>query len=189
MKKQKFAVVIFVLLLAVIIMATLLIILLHQSNIMDNGNIQENNSFKEKVERVEATNSGNNKIILSDEEYDLLVHLVYAESGICSQECQRDVASVVINRLNSGKWGDTITEVIYYKNAFTPASSNKFLEQTPNKSCYDAVDYVLENGPTVPTEVRYFRTDYDFKWEDYENYKIIDNVYFGYFEDWKNGVW
>ena len=81
------------------------------------------------------------------------------------------------------------TEVIYYKNAFTPATFGTLFDEIPDKSCYDAVDYVLKYGCTLPTYVRYFRADYDFQWEDYENYKVIDNVYFGYFTTWKDGVW
>lgn len=126
---------------------------------------------------------------VSEEERELLARLVHCEASICSNECKYDVISVVFNRLEAGKWGDTLEDVIYYKNAFTPATSGKLEQTTPTKADYAAVDYVLENGPTVPTYVRYFRTDYDFSWEGYQNYKVVDNVYFGYFEDWQNGAW
>lgn len=136
--------------------------------------------------------------IITDEERELLARIVTCESSICSLECQKDVCSVIFNRLESGKWrkdmnGDgqiTLYDIIYYPNAFTPAS-NGALDRctTPCKSAYEAVDYVVKNGPTVPTYVRYFRTSYDFKWDGYSNYKVIDNVYFGYFNDWKNGAW
>ena len=46
-------------------------------------------------------------------ERELLARLVYRESNIESLECQKAVASVVINRLHSGYWGDTLSEVIY----------------------------------------------------------------------------
>lgn len=126
---------------------------------------------------------------VSEEERELLARLVHCEASICSNECKYDVISIVFNRLEAGKWGDTLEEVIYYKNAFAPATSGKLERTTPTKADYAAVDYVLENGPTLPTYVRYFRTDYDFKWEGYQNYKIVDNVYFGYFEDWQRGAW
>ena len=126
---------------------------------------------------------------ISEEERELLARLVHCEASICSNECKYDVISIVFNRLEADKWGDTLEEVIYYKNAFTPATSGKLERTTPTKADYAAVDYVLENGPTIPTYVRYFRTDYDFRWEGYQNYKVVDNVYFGYFEDWQNGAW
>lgn len=126
---------------------------------------------------------------VSEDERELLARLVHCEASICGNECKYDVISVVFNRLEAGKWGDTLEEVIYYKNAFTPATSGKLERTTPTKADYAAVDYVLENGPTLPTYVRYFRADYDFNWEGYQNYKVVDNVYFGYFEDWQNGAW
>lgn len=126
---------------------------------------------------------------ISDDERELLAKLVHCEASRCSTECKYDVVSVVFNRLEAGKWGDSLEDVVYYKNAFTPVLEGKLERTTPTKADYAAVDYVVKNGPTLPTYVRYFRTSYDFNWEGYENYKVIDNVYFGYFEDWQRGAW
>jgi hypothetical protein len=42
----------------------------------------------------------------------------------------------------------------------------------------------LETGSrTLPPEVRYFRANHDHQWKGYKNYKVIDHVYFGYFEE------
>ena len=135
---------------------------------------------------------------VTDEERELLARIITCEASICSLECQKDVCSVIFNRLESGKWkkdmnGDgkiTIYDIIYYPNAFSPTIDGAMDRcTTPCKSAYEAVDYVIENGPTVPTYVRYFRASYDFSWEGYKNYKTIDNVYFGYFVDWQKGTW
>lgn len=126
---------------------------------------------------------------ISNEERELLARLVHCEASVCGTQCKYDVISVVFNRLEAGKWGDSLEDVIYYKNAFTPVLEGKLEKTTPTKADYAAVDYVVKNGPTLPTYVRYFRTDYDFGWEGYENYKVVDNVYFGYFEDWERGAW
>lgn len=117
---------------------------------------------------------------ITQEERDILAKLVYLEAGICGRSCQRAVTSVVFNRLEAGYWGDTLEEVIYYKNAFSPAHLIATCEQPPQE-IYNTVDYILKNGPTIPKEVRYFRTDYDFSWEGYVHYATYDNVYFGYF--------
>ena len=117
---------------------------------------------------------------ITQEERDILAKLVYLEAGICGRSCQRAVTSVVFNRLEAGYWGDTLEEVIYYKNAFSPAHLIATCEQPPQE-IYNTVDYILKNGPTIPKEVRYFRTDYDFSWEGYVHYVTYDNVYFGYF--------
>jgi spore germination cell wall hydrolase CwlJ-like protein len=135
---------------------------------------------------------------ITAEERELLARIVTCEASICSLECQKDVCSVIFNRLESGKWRKdmnndgviTLYDIIYYPNAFSPTINGAMDKCTkPCASAYEAVDYVVENGPTVPTYVRYFRTSYDFSWDDYTNYKVIDNVYFGYFTTWQQGAW
>ena len=134
---------------------------------------------------------------VSEYERELLAKLVNSEASVCSIECKKDVVSVVFNRLDSGKWKKdmnsdgniTLYDIIYYPNAFSPATDGAIDNSVPTQEDYDVVDYVILHGSTLPTEVRYFRAYSDFTWETYRNYKIIDNVYFGYFEDWRNGVW
>lgn len=115
---------------------------------------------------------------LTAEERELLARITYLEAGGESLEMQEAVASVVINRLNSGKWGNTLKETIYYKNAFSPAPY--IYKTTPNNRTYEAVDYVLKNGCTLPSYIYYFRTDHHFNWVGYNGYTVIGNVYFGY---------
>ena len=117
---------------------------------------------------------------IEENERDLLAKLVYLEAGTCGQDCQCAIVSVVLNQLESGYWGDSIEEVIYEGGNYSVAH---LLEECvrPPRDCYDAVDYVLAHGRTLPAEVRYFRANYDHSWEGYENYAVYDNVYFGYF--------
>ena len=135
--------------------------------------------------------------IVTAEERDMLATLVYLESSICSEDCQRAVASVIFNRLDSGRWKKdvnkdskiTLYDIVYYPNAFSPAYLIEDYKDKTTQECYDAVDYVIQNGPTVPTYVRYFRTNYHFKWDGYKGYCDMDNVYFGYMIDWQKGAW
>ena len=126
---------------------------------------------------------------ITEEERDILAKLVYLEARGESVECQRAVVSVVLNRVNSPYWGTTIEKVVYSKNQFTPA---KYINKTiANEECYASVDYVLENGCTVPEYVLYFRADYFFSWAS--KYEKIDQTCFSYIEkDKKNflaGKW
>lgn len=54
-------------------------------------------------------------MVLSESDRETLVKLIYLESGIESIDCKIGVVSVIINRLNSGYWGDTIDDVVYAK--------------------------------------------------------------------------
>lgn len=114
---------------------------------------------------------------ITSEEREMLARLVYLESNIESLECQKAVASVVINRLNSGHWGTSIKEVIYAEGQFSPAKLIK--QTTPTELNYQAVDEVLKHGTTVPDWVMYFRAYYHFSYTGYIPYTHIDNTYFG----------
>ena len=125
------------------------------------------------------------KFTLSAEDREMLARLTKLEAGGESDASQRGVISVVLNRLYSGYWGDTLTSVIYAKNQFTPAY--KIKDTTPSQRQYDNVDYVLEHGTTLPYYVLYFRADYHFNWKGYHPYVHLDRTYFGYMsKDKKN---
>lgn len=116
--------------------------------------------------------------IITAEEREMLARIVYLESNSESLDCQKAVASAIINRWQNGYWGETIEEVIYAPNQFTPASV--MYKITPKNTNYEAVDYVLKNGCTIPEYVLYFRANYHFNWNGYVAYTKIDDVCFGY---------
>lgn len=113
---------------------------------------------------------------LTNEDRELLAKLLYHEARGESIECQKAVASVVLNRVDSGMWGNTLKEVIYAKNQFEPVGKGLLPNTKPLQNQYEAIDYVIENGATIPSNVLYFRADHYFEWgTDYMN---IDNTYF-----------
>lgn len=117
---------------------------------------------------------------ITSEEREMLARLVYREANTESLECQMAVVSVVINRWQDGRWGETLENVIYSPNQFTPA--NLLYTTTPTELNYTAVDLVLQNGCTLSPHVMFFRTDHHFDWEGYKPYTQIDYTCFGYFE-------
>lgn len=114
-------------------------------------------------------------------EREMLARLVYREANTESIECQEAIVSVVINRWQDGRWGDTLEEVVYAKDQFSPA--NLLYCTTPNETNYKAVDNVIQNGCTVPEYILFFRADYHFKWKGYRAYQKIDSTCFGYLEE------
>ena len=117
-------------------------------------------------------------------EREMLARLVYREANTESLECQMAIVSVVINRWQDGRWGDTLEDVIYSPYQFTP--SNLLYKTTPTELNYTAVDLVLQNGSTLPSYCMHFRADHHFDWEGYKPYTQIDFTCFGYLEVDKN---
>ena len=117
---------------------------------------------------------------VTSEEREMLARLVYLEANVESLDCQKAIVSTVINRWQNGHWGDSIESVIYAEKQFSPAYL--ISSTTPNNTNYEAVDYVLKNGSTLPSYVMFFRADHHFNWRGYSPYTCIDQTYFGYFE-------
>lgn len=112
---------------------------------------------------------------MSEEDVKELATLVYLESGSESYECQKAIASVVIHRMQNGNL--TLQEVIYAKNQFSPAYL--IAESKPSESTMQAVREVLQDGPTIPNYVTFFRADYYHNWSDLIiPYCVIDHTYF-----------
>ena len=124
------------------------------------------------------------KYNISSVEREMLARLVYLEANTESLECQRAVASVVINRWQNGSWGSTIASVIYSPSQFSPAGL--IHKTTPTETNYTAVDQILKNGSILPPYVMYFRSKYQFDWQGYVPYAQLDHTYFGYFIKDKN---
>lgn len=110
-------------------------------------------------------------------EREMLARLLWTEARGESIECQRAIISVVMNRVKSDAFPNTIAEVITQKTQFD--FGNKLGNITPNETQYEAVDYVIMQGCTVPEWVQYFRSDYHFNWRGYSPYAKIDQTCFG----------
>lgn len=88
---------------------------------------------------------------------DLLAAIVYAEAGDQDFIGQRLVADVVLNRVRSAAWPNTISGVIYQPGQFSPVTDGGLDRAWGNvtQSCYDAASLALA-GDHVNTEVIYF---------------------------------
>ena len=91
----------------------------------------------------------------------LLANLIYCEAGGESYAGQLAVGAVVMNRVLSSVYPNTIVEVIYQKSQFSPAASGRLaLALSENKataSCYKAADEAMAGQTNVGNCV-YFRT-------------------------------
>lgn len=91
----------------------------------------------------------------------LLANLIYCEAGGEPYDGQVAVGSVVINRVLSSVYPDTVTGVIYQRSQFSPAGSGRLeIALAQNKAtanCYKAADEAMSGYSNVGTCV-YFRT-------------------------------
>lgn len=94
----------------------------------------------------------------------LLANLIYCEAGGEPYEGQVAVGSVVINRVLSSVYPDTVTGVIYQNRQFSPVASGRLAlalaEGRATGSCYQAADTVMKGTTNVGNCV-YFRTPVD----------------------------
>lgn len=94
----------------------------------------------------------------------LLANLIYCEAGGEPYEGQVAVGSVVINRVLSSVYPDTVTGVIYQNKQFSPVASGRLAlalaEGRATGSCYQAADTVMKGTTNVGNCV-YFRTPVD----------------------------
>ena len=91
--------------------------------------------------------------IITEDERELLARVVYAESNTESLEGQIAVAQVVLNRVRSESFPDTVSEVIYQERQFSTAPI--LSRVTPTENNYEAVDLAFELE-VVPYDVLYF---------------------------------
>ncbi|HEU5140131.1 MAG TPA: cell wall hydrolase [Bacillales bacterium] len=89
------------------------------------------------------------------DQIQLLAQLVYAEARGESLKGQVAVASVVLNRIDSGKFPDTVSGVIYERHAFTCVQNGTFYDQ-PNKEAYRAVYLAIQGWDPSYGSLYYF---------------------------------
>lgn len=88
----------------------------------------------------------------SDSDLALLAAIIECEVGNQSYECKLAVGSVVMNRVNSPLFSNTILGVLYEKGQFTPVASGRFadtLSRGADASCVQAASDVLAGTITL----------------------------------------
>lgn len=95
-----------------------------------------------------------NTVAYTDDDYYALSHIISAEAGNCSWDMMTYVGSVVLNRVKSEKFPDSITEVVYQAGQYTPVTSGTLYSE-PTDGAIEVTDYLLENGSVLPEDVLY----------------------------------
>lgn len=100
-------------------------------------------------------------ISFADGDRYLLANLIYCEAGNQPYEGQVAVGAVVINRVRSAVFPDTVVGVIYQNKQFSPVASGRLAlalaEGHATNACYRAADEAMAGATTVG-DCLFFRT-------------------------------
>lgn len=80
----------------------------------------------------------------SVEDSYLLAKIAMAEAEGCNTRTKTLIIMCVLNRVWSDEFPDTIEEVIFQENQFSPIDNGRWDRVEPNEDCYEAVRIVME---------------------------------------------
>lgn len=144
--------------------------------------ITENEKLKEKLNEVELK-----KYSFTKEEVHLLAKCVEAEAGNYKNHrmSQKYVCQVILNRLKSGKFPNTLKKVIYQKNGKIPQFSvayNGAMNREVNLDTLANIYSVIVHGTDLPSYVLYFYSaSVEENWVNTLNtYDTVEGTVFAY---------
>ena len=119
--------------------------------------------------------NGLDGVELTEDQIYYLAQLVWCEAGSTwlSDHVQQMCASVVINRINSSLYPDTLEEVIAQPGQYQPYIDGSIFDAVPDDRTIANVRYVVQNGPVCPPYVLaqhgFADQTYDGIYETYED--------------------
>ncbi len=117
--------------------------------------IRNEHNGAEEEETTSPQNSGGSDYVPASSDLDMLAALIECEAGNQTYYGMLCVGAVVMNRINSSSFPNTLYDVLYQPYQFTPVTvSNRFslvLARGANETCYKAAREVLEQGNIVGT--------------------------------------
>lgn len=110
---------------------------------------------------VAAASSNSSGLYGGASDLDLLAAIIWCEAGNQSYDGMVAVGQVVMNRVKSGSFPNTIAEVLNQPGQFTPSSSGTLqaaINAGVNSTCYAAASDALNGASPVPGTPLYFNT-------------------------------
>lgn len=128
---------------------------------IDNNLIED----EEDIEIIEDETVAESKSIyadtidnLTENEKDLIARITFREAGNQSEEGQRAVVEVILNRLNSDRWPNTVEGVLSQNRQFsTWAGRNRVSEENVNNMLY-IIEKVSTEEPVLTEDYVYFNS-------------------------------
>lgn len=126
---------------------------------IDEGETIEVIKARERAEAEKKRTANRGAVAADADELRLLGALIYCEAGNQSYEGMVAVGAVVMNRVKSGAYPNTIHSVIYASGQFTPAMTGKVArvyEGNVPDTCLQAAQAAI-NGETTVGDATHFR--------------------------------
>ena len=98
---------------------------------------------EEARKKAEEERRAARRIKYTDEDYQVLLRIVQAEAGICDPKGKILVADVIINRVLSGKFPDSVKAVVYQPSQFQPVSNGTINTVKVTAETLECVDRAL----------------------------------------------
>lgn len=115
------------------------------------------------------------KLSYSENDLYILSHLIYAEAGNQNWDFQVATGSVVLNRVKSNKFPNSIKGVVFQRGQYACTWDGNY-NKTPSKQAKNVAKYLLQNGSQLPSYVIW---QAEFK-QGKGVYKKLGNTYFCY---------
>lgn len=104
--------------------------------------------------------------MFSDKNAYLLKKIAMAEAEDEDTEGKALVMRVVLNRVTSREFPDSIKKVIYQERQFSPIANGRFDSVEPNEDCQKALDMIAENGWDESRGALYFESKSASTWHE-----------------------
>ena len=147
------------------------VLALRKARMLRQGYIDQVRSMHQQEEaREAAAGNGSSGISYSQKDYEVLQRIVEAEAGGCDAKGRILVANVIINRVKSQEFPNTVTGVVYQKSQFSPVKNGTLNSCTVSEETKTAVDRALA-GEDYSQGALYFMNR---RWSDAGNAAWFD---------------
>lgn len=100
-------------------------------------------ALEEERRREEEKKAASRKAV-SDDDYQVLLRIVQAEAGVCDEKGKILVANVVLNRVKSQEFPDSVRSVVYEPSQFSPVSDGSINSVKVTEETRECVNRALE---------------------------------------------
>lgn len=149
--------------------------------IAEQERLEAERKAAEEAKKMTIETTYGSGITLSEADIVLMSAVVQNEAGGSCYENKLAVANVILNRLRSGRWGSTVSEVIHAKGQFSGANNGRIdslIAAGPKSCCREAVMDAL-SGKNNIGDIMFFCYVKIMNPDKYASYTVIgDNCFY-----------